>query len=150
MRKKIVEDSKFDGFYVYETNRRDLSVPEIIEIYSKQWQIESNFKTFKGTLLLRPVYLSSWNHIIGYICLCFISLVFLNYLIYILDNTLGLAGKSKITEHKLINVIRDVKELEIYIDKQKVQSINIYNDELSESWETYKLLLDIFIKENIE
>lgn len=147
---KIIEDSKFDGFYVYETNRRDLSVLEIIEIYSNQWQIESNFKTFKGTLSLRPVYLSTWNHIKGYICLCFISLVFLNYLIYILNNTLGLAGKSKITEHKLINVIRDVKELEIYIDKQKVQSIDIFNDELLESWETYKLLLDIFIKENIE
>ncbi|VEU66776.1 Uncharacterised protein (plasmid) [Mesomycoplasma conjunctivae] len=96
--------------------------------------------------MLRPVYLSTWNHIIGYICLCFISLVFLNYLIYILNNTLGLAGKSKITEYKLINVIRDIKELEIYIDKQKVQSIEIYNDELSESWEIYKLLLDIFIK----
>ncbi len=27
-----------------ETNRTDLSVKEVINLYSKQWQIESNFK----------------------------------------------------------------------------------------------------------
>ncbi len=26
--------------YVYETNRTDLSVKEVINLYSKQWQIE--------------------------------------------------------------------------------------------------------------
>ncbi len=84
--------------------RTDLSVKEVINLYSKQWQIESNFKTLKGKLSLRPMYLSTWNHIVGYVCLCFISLVFLNYIIYILNLKLGLTEKSKITEHKVINV----------------------------------------------
>ncbi|AMK56190.1 Transposase DDE domain protein [Mycoplasma mycoides subsp. mycoides] len=47
---KIQEDQKYDGYYVYETNRTDLSVKEVINLYSKQWQIESNFKTLKGKL----------------------------------------------------------------------------------------------------
>ncbi|MCA8848653.1 transposase, partial [Mycoplasmopsis bovis] len=64
---KIQEDQKYDGYYVYETNRTDLSVKEVINLYSKQWQIESNFKTLKGKLSLRPMYLSTWNHIVGYI-----------------------------------------------------------------------------------
>ncbi len=38
---KIQEDQKYDGYYVYETNRTDLSVKEVINLYSKQWQIES-------------------------------------------------------------------------------------------------------------
>uniref|UniRef100_UPI00094AC527 IS1634-like element ISMbov3 family transposase n=1 Tax=Mycoplasmopsis bovis TaxID=28903 RepID=UPI00094AC527 len=34
---KIQEDQKYDGYYVYEINRTDLSVKEVINLYSKQW-----------------------------------------------------------------------------------------------------------------
>ena len=146
---KIQEDQKYDGYYVYETNRTDLSVKEVINLYSKQWQIESNFKTLKGKLSLRPMYLSTWNHIVGYICLCFISLVFLNYIIYILNSKLGLTGKSKITEHKVINVIKEVKEIEVFVNKQKIETIQVYNDELQESWQTYQILLELLTKEKV-
>ncbi|WP_215489713.1 IS1634-like element IS1634 family transposase [Mycoplasma mycoides] len=146
---KIQEDQKYDGYYVYETNRTDLSVKEVINLYSKQWQIESNFKTLKGKLSLRPMYLSTWNHIVGYICLCFISLVFLNYIIYILNSKLGLTGKSKITEHKVINVIKEVKEIEAFVNKQKIETIQVYNDELQESWQTYQILLELLTKEKV-
>ncbi|MDJ1646565.1 transposase [Mycoplasma phocimorsus] len=44
---KILEDEKFDGYYVYETSRMDLKANDIIEIYHKQWQIEKNFRTLK-------------------------------------------------------------------------------------------------------
>ncbi|WP_347277088.1 transposase [Mycoplasma phocimorsus] len=47
---KILEDEKFDGYYVYETSRMDLKANDIIEIYHKQWQIEENFKTLKNAL----------------------------------------------------------------------------------------------------
>ncbi len=146
---KIQEDQKYDGYYVYETNRTDLSVKEVINLYSKQWQIESNFKTLKGKLSLRPMYLSTWNHIVGYICLCFISLVFLNYIIYILNSKLGLTEKSKITEHKVINLIKEVKEIEVFVNKQKIETIQVYNDELQESWQTYQILLELLTKEKV-
>ncbi len=67
-----------------ETNRTDLSVKEVINLYSKQWQIESNFKTLKGKMyLFVPMYCINMKAIIVrlQICLCFISLVFLNYII---------------------------------------------------------------------
>lgn len=146
---KIIEDEKYDGYYVYETNRFDLSVNEIVGLYAKQWQIESNFKTFKGTLSLRPMFLSTWKHITGYICLCFVALVFLNYLIYVINKKLEFDSNNKITEQKIINVIKEVKEVEIFINDQKIETLEIFNDELSESWKTYKLLLDILVRENI-
>ncbi len=46
-------------------------------------------------------------------------IMFLNYIIYILNSKLGLTGKSKITEHKVINVIKEVKEIEVFVNKQK-------------------------------
>ena len=143
---KINEDEKYDGYYVYETNRTDLSVVDIVNLYSKQWQIESNFKTLKGKLSLRPMYLSTWNHIVGYICLCFVSLVFLNYVVYLLNSRLGLQGKNRITEHKMINVIKDVKEIEVFVNKQKTETIQVFNDELKESWDTYHTLLEVLKK----
>ncbi|WP_152908070.1 IS1634 family transposase, partial [Mycoplasma sp. HU2014] len=143
---KINEDEKYDGYYVYETNRTDLSVVDIVNLYSKQWQIESNFKTLKGKLSLRPMYLSTWNHIVGYICLCFVSLVFLNYVVYLLNSRLGLQGKNRITEHKMINVIKDVKEIEVFVNKQKTETIQVFNDGLKESWDTYHTLLEVLKK----
>ncbi len=38
--------------------------------------------------------------------------------------------KSKITEHKVINVIKEVKEIEVFVNKQKIETIQVYNDEL--------------------
>ncbi|WP_218674916.1 transposase [Mycoplasmopsis anatis] len=68
---KIEEDQKYDGYYIYETNRFDLKESDTVSLYSKQWQAEENFRVLKGNLFLRPMYLSTWNHIKGYICLSF-------------------------------------------------------------------------------
>lgn len=95
------------------------------------------------------MFLSTWKHITGYICLCFVALVFLNYLIYVINKKLEFDSNNKITEQKIINVIKEVKEVEIFINDQKIETLEIFNDELSESWKTYKLLLDILVRENI-
>ncbi|MGX9358079.1 hypothetical protein ACT1UH_01845 [Mycoplasma sp. 332] len=44
---KIEEDEKFDGYFVYETSRKDLKLEEIVLVYRKQYQIEENLKTLK-------------------------------------------------------------------------------------------------------
>nr|WP_307929330.1 hypothetical protein [Mycoplasmopsis bovis] len=83
---KIQEDQKYDGYYVYETNRTDLSLKEVITFIFKtmtNWSLM--FKTLKGKLSLRPMYLSTWNHIVRSYLFMFTSLVFLNYIIYILN-----------------------------------------------------------------
>ncbi|WP_438340309.1 hypothetical protein [Mycoplasma sp. 125] len=38
---------KFDGYFVYETSRKDLKLEEIVLVYRKQYQIEENLKTLK-------------------------------------------------------------------------------------------------------
>ncbi|EFF41081.1 conserved domain protein [Mycoplasmopsis alligatoris A21JP2] len=35
-----MNDEKFDGYYVYETSRIDMTPIQIVETYAKQWQIE--------------------------------------------------------------------------------------------------------------
>ncbi|WP_170218551.1 transposase, partial [Mycoplasmopsis mucosicanis] len=146
---KIEEDEQFDGFYVYETNRNDLKIEEIVNLYSKQWQVEENFRSFKGTLMLRPVYLSTWNHIVGYICLSFITLVFLNFILNMINKKTGLTGKSKITEHKLKEMIFDVKSVNTFIHNHISTSVEIKNNANSSSWETYHLIKTVLMKEKI-
>ncbi len=75
--------------------------------------------------------------------------MFLNYIIYTLNLKLGLTEKSKITEHKVINVIKEVKEIEVFVNKQKIETIQVYNDELQESWQTYQILLELLTKEKV-
>ncbi|TQC51250.1 IS1634 family transposase, partial [Mycoplasmopsis mucosicanis] len=60
---KIEDDEKFDGYYVYETSRKDLKPEQIASIYHKQYQIEENFRTLKGALSIRPIYVRThlWN-----------------------------------------------------------------------------------------
>ncbi len=107
---------------------------EVINLYSKQDKLV-NFKTLKGKLpsskylQLKPY---CWLH-----CLCFISLVFLNYIIYILNSKLDWLEKVK-SWAKVINVIKEVKEIEVFVNKQKIETIQVYNDELQESWKLIK------------
>ncbi|MFV8478241.1 IS1634 family transposase [Mycoplasma sp. B6400] len=147
---KVLEDEKFDGFYVYETNRVDLKETEIVELYTKQWQAEENFRTLKGALSLRPMYLSTWKNIQGYICLCFLSLVMLKFLTYKINDFLGLAKKDKITTSRIITMINDVKQVEQYFDKKLINTVEIKNPALQQSWEDYQLILNIFNHLNIK
>ncbi|EGS28988.1 IS1634 family transposase [Mycoplasmopsis anatis] len=97
---KIEEDQKYDGYYIYETNRFDLKESDIVSLYSKQWQAEENFRVLKGNLSLRPMYLSTWNHIKGYICLSFLSLVMIKFLVNQINKFTGLSGDDKFTVEK--------------------------------------------------
>ncbi len=57
--------------------------------------------------------------------------------------------KVKLLEHKVINVIKEVKEIEVFVNKQKIETIQVYNDELQESWQTYQILLELLTKEKV-
>ncbi|WP_406617575.1 transposase [Mycoplasmopsis adleri] len=58
---KIIEDEKFDGYYAYETSRFDLSPEEIVNLYSKQWQIESNFRALKKCFSCKTYLCMKWK-----------------------------------------------------------------------------------------
>ncbi|MEA4115517.1 transposase [Mycoplasma sp. 744] len=114
---KIEKDQQFDGYYVYETNRLDLSEKDVINLYERQLQIEKNFIALKGTLELRPIYLQTWKHIEGHICLCFLALVLLKFLVYQINYSTDLEDKNKFTINKIIKIIQNVKVLEHYSEK---------------------------------
>ncbi|MCU9939596.1 transposase [Mycoplasmopsis felis] len=82
---KVLEDKKFDGIYVYETNRTDLTPQEVVQIYQNQWRIEENFRTLKTALKVRPVYVWTNSHIKGHFILCYLSLVIIKTIIHLLN-----------------------------------------------------------------
>ncbi len=43
----------------------------------------------------------------------------------------------------------EVKEIEVFVNKQKIETIQVYNDELQESWQTYQILLELLTKEKV-
>ncbi|AWX70317.1 IS1634 family transposase [Mycoplasmopsis anatis] len=137
---KIEEDQKYDGYYIYETNRFDLKESDIVSLYSKQWQAEENFRVLKGNLSLRPMYLSTWNHIKGYICLSFLSLVMIKFLVYQINKFTGLSGDDKFTVEKIISIMRDVKETEKYFDGKLIETLEIKNNITEQSWEDFNLI----------
>lgn len=141
---KIKEDEKYDGYYIYETNRFDLQEHEIVSLYAKQWQAGENFRVLKGNLSLRPMYLSSWNHIKGYICLSFLSLVMIKFLVFQINNWTGLSDKDKFTVEKLISVMKDVKKAEKYYDGKLIESLEIKNTNTEQSWNDFNLIKLIF------
>ncbi|WP_180337851.1 IS1634 family transposase [Mycoplasmopsis pullorum] len=140
---KIIQDQQFDGYYVYETNRQDLTSDEVVNLYAKQWQIEENFRTLKGSLAIRPMYLETWKHIEGYICLCFLSLVLLKFLVFKINDLTGLVHKDKFTEHRLITMMKDVKEIEEYFNDKIIDTKEIQNSKLENSWDDYYLVKNV-------
>ncbi|WP_082071145.1 IS1634 family transposase [Mycoplasmopsis synoviae] len=140
---KIEKDQQFDGYYVYETNRLDLSEKDVINFYARQWQIEENFRTLKGTLELRSIYLQTWKHIEGYICLCFLALVLLKFLVYQINYSTGLEDKNKFTINKIVKIIQNVKVLKHYSEETLIKSIKIKNASINEHWSNYEIIKKI-------
>ncbi len=44
---------------------------------------------------------------------------------------------------------KKLKEIEVFVNKQKIETIQVYNDELQESWQTYQRLLELLTKEKV-
>ena len=82
---KLMEDEKYDGYYMIVTNCFNKPDGWVIEKYRGLWQIEETFKITKSDLEARPVFLSRWNHIEAHFLICFIALT----IIRILQKRLG-------------------------------------------------------------
>lgn len=132
---KIEQDKKFDGIYVYETSRMDLSPEEIKNIYHKQWQIEENFRTLKSSLDVRPIYVWNDKHIRGHFVLCFLALVVLKYSLYKVNEYLHKYGViDKFTNNRLIESIKSAVMVEELVNNQIVRKtfINKSSDNKSD------------------
>ena len=99
-RDKILEEEKYDGYYVIVTSELKMPNHEILDAYRNLWKIEETFKITKSELKTRPVFLSLKEHIEAHFLICFVSLLLLRLL-------------EKETDHKystkeLINEMKNI------------------------------------------
>lgn len=79
-KERIVEEEKYDGYYLIVTSELNMSDKEVIERYKGLWKIEESFKITKSQLKSRPVYLRKKNHIEAHFFICFLSLILIRLL----------------------------------------------------------------------
>lgn len=72
---KIVEDSKWDGYYGIEFSEENLTAEAVLAAYHSLWRIENLFRILKTHLEARPIFHWTPKRIQGHFCLCFIALV---------------------------------------------------------------------------
>jgi transposase len=96
---KLVEDEKFDGYYVIVTSKCDATDEWIIDTYKELWRIEETFKVTKSDLEARPVHVSREDHIESHFLTCFVALLIIRLLQKKLDGKYSsesiLSGLSK-------------------------------------------------------
>ena len=83
---KLLEEEKYDGYYIIVTSEWEESDEKILDMYRGLWQIEEAFRVCKGDLEARPVYLSRLDRIDAHFLICFIALVIARLLAYMLGN----------------------------------------------------------------
>ena len=74
---KIKEYTESLGFYQIVTSELNMETTEVIEKYHGLTQIEEQFRTMKGTLETRPIYVRTPEHIEAHLLICLIALIML-------------------------------------------------------------------------
>jgi len=72
--KKIEKQKEVMGYYCIVTSEIDKTDDEIIASYHRLSRIEDSFRTLKGTLGARPIYVSNPDRIKAHFLICFIAL----------------------------------------------------------------------------
>ncbi|MDW2931407.1 IS1634 family transposase [Mesomycoplasma ovipneumoniae] len=147
---KIDKDKQFDGYYVYETNILNLNVLDIVEKYQKQSNIEANFRSLKGLLNIRPVFLRIDEHILAHTLLCFISLVILKTIIFKINKHISdnkLFENNQLTEVGLVTMLQKLRQRVEFntLDQQMIfkNREGVPND--PDIWNKYDFYFDILI-----
>ena len=83
---KLLEEEKYDGYYLIVTSEQEETDAKILDIYRGLWQIEEAFRVCKSDLQARPMYLSRLERINAHVLICFIALVIARLLARFLGN----------------------------------------------------------------
>ena len=83
----IEKDERFDGYYVIQTSKPDLTPKEIISSYHNLYRIEESFRIMKSTMEVRPIFHWTESRIKGHFVVCFLS--------FLLERTLEFKLKDK-------------------------------------------------------
>jgi transposase len=74
---KVNEYKEFFGYYQIITSELTMDDLEVIAIYHRLTQIESQFRMMKGDLETRPIFVRNKEHIEAHLIICMISLIVL-------------------------------------------------------------------------
>jgi len=74
-RRKVQQESRYDGTWVLRTNRLDCDAAEIALRYKDLWRVESIFRATKSVLVTRPIYHKCDETIRGHVFCSFLALV---------------------------------------------------------------------------
>ena len=95
---KIKNEAKFDGYYVIQSSKLDLSAKQVIENYHYLYKIEESFRIMKSTMQVRPINHWTPKRITGHFVMCFIA--------FLLERELEL----KLLKHNKINAPEQIKK----------------------------------------
>ncbi|MBC8527017.1 MAG: IS1634 family transposase [Candidatus Cloacimonetes bacterium] len=70
---KILEESRFDGFYAIQCSDLSLEPRAVIDNYHYLFKIEESFRILKSTMETRPIFLWTPEHVAGHFVCCFIA-----------------------------------------------------------------------------
>ena len=73
---KIKQEEKLDGKYLLSTSDQHLSAEDIALGYKQLMEVESAFRTLKGSLSLRPIFHSKDDRIRSHVLICWLALLF--------------------------------------------------------------------------
>ena len=91
---KVNQWRDYAGYYQIVTSELTMDDKEIISTYRELTQIENRFRTMKGTLRTRPIYLSDPAHIDAHNILCTVALT----LIALIQDQLKKSGETQLQE----------------------------------------------------
>ncbi|MDW7971740.1 MAG: IS1634 family transposase [Thermodesulfovibrio sp.] len=112
---RIREDERWDGYFGYITNNRDLREEQVLGAYKMLYKVEEAFRCLKSSLDIRPVYHWKERRIQGHIMLCFLSF----YVLRVMQRKLTEGGIFIEAEEALKELDR-VRVVEIETDRAKV------------------------------
>lgn len=149
-KEKIMEDTKYDGYFCIITSEMDYDYNKILEVYSNLWKIEESFRITKSDLEVRPIYVNTESHINGHFLICYVALVIVRLLQLKLKNKLSVERivkalntcKCTIPEKGIVHLITG-PITKSYKQRVNAQGKLVSTAKLSENNETITDLLNI-------
>ncbi len=100
---RIIEESKYDGFYAVATNIFDMTEIEILDIQSRRYKIEDCFRVLKTNFNSRPVYHHKENRIKAHFLICYTALLIYRLLEVKLDR-----NNTHFTTNQIIETLKNM------------------------------------------
>lgn len=139
--KKVNEYKESFGYYQIVTSELTMPPLEVIDKYHNLTQIEEQFRIMKGSLMTRPIYVRTREHIIAHLLICMIALI----VVRIIQNKIISFGKVKIDESSYWSTGLNSERIQKALNKWQVDKLpddtfrfmNVDDEDL-------KLILDSF------